>query len=125
MIELELFDSITSGLLKSASDPYAMCYDGSKVLMLPRCARAIETGHSILTSRLWYGSGINFGRRRIYERMELTDNKIDHGFGLRVLPSYARSLINENKLKSQEILKGMPQSDQRLPEMGLLIKDDR
>ena len=89
-----------------------MCYDGSKVLMLPRCARAIETGHSILTSRMWYGSGVNCGLRKIYEVMGLEDDKYDHGdhaFGLRILPSYARSLINEDKLDSKEILKGMSQ----------------
>ena len=119
VIELDLFDSVTSGLLHSESDLYAMCYDGANVLMLPRCARAIETGHSILTSRLWYGSGVNCGLRKIYRVMEL-----DHAFGLRILPSYARSL--KENLNIQGVLKGMSQtlSDQRLLEVGMLIKDE-
>ena len=109
VIELELFDSVTSGLLQSESDSYAMCYDGSNVLMLPRCARAIETGHSILTSRLWYGSGVNCGLRKIYRVVELADDKHDHAFGLRILPSYARSLIDRKEPISEENLKGMSQ----------------
>ena len=110
VIELELFDSVTSGLLRSESDLYAMCYDGSDVLMLPRCARAIETGHSILTSRLWYGSGLDCGLRKVYRVMQLADNEHDHAFGLRILPSYARALIQKDKLPAQGVLKGMPHS---------------
>ena len=91
-IELNLFNSLTLGLLDREKDAYAMCYNGSSVLMLPRVARAIETGYSILTSRLWCGPILRDGPNKV-RHLSYTDK----AFGLRVLPSYAKCLEEELK----------------------------
>lgn len=45
MLAYQLYGSPTQVLLDQEPDPYAIGYNGSYVHMLPRCARAIETGY--------------------------------------------------------------------------------
>ena len=92
-IVLKLLPSPTDILLNFDLDACAVGFDGSRVLMLPRCARAIETGYSVFTMDLVWGH--HLGDRRASQ-----ENRVfkyaDRGFGLRILPSYARSLEEEN-----------------------------
>ena len=86
---LRVFDSLTQVLLRFDLDACAIGFDGRRALMLPRCARAIETGYNVFTMNIIYGSflGERYSRRetRIFD-------SADRGFGLRILPAYARSL---------------------------------
>ena len=92
-IVLKLLPSPTDVLLNFDLDACAIGFDGSRVLMLPRCARAIETGYSVFTMDLVWGH--HLGDRRASQ-----ENRIfkyaDRGFGLRILPSYGRSLEEDN-----------------------------
>ena len=92
-IILKLLPSPTDVLLNFDLDACAIGFDGSRVLMLPRCARAIETGYSVFTMDLVWGH--HLGDRRASQ-----ENRIfkyaDRGFGLRILPSYSRSLEEDN-----------------------------
>ncbi|KAI4166976.1 MAG: hypothetical protein LQ343_007581 [Gyalolechia ehrenbergii] len=88
-IILKLLPSPLDILLNFDLDACAIGFDGSRVLMLPRCARAIETGYSVFTMDLVWGH--HLGNRR--ETQEIRVFKYaDRGFGLRILPSYVRSL---------------------------------
>ena len=88
-IVLKLISSPTEALLNFDLDVCAVGFDGSRVLMLPRCARAIETGYSIFTMDLIWGHHLS-------NRRETQESRVfkyaDRGFGLRILPSYAKSL---------------------------------
>lgn len=92
-IVLKLLPSPTDVLLNFDLDACAIGFDGSRVLMLPRCARAIETGYSVFTMDLVWGH--HLGDRRASQ-----ENRIfkyaDRGFGLRILPSYGRSVEEDN-----------------------------
>ena len=92
-IMLRLPPSPTDAFLRCDLDVCAIGFDGSRVLMLPRCARAIETGYSVFTMALIWG-------HRLSERRESKISRIfkyaGRGFGLRILPSYARSLEEDN-----------------------------
>ena len=66
-----------------------MAFDGTRVLMLPRCARALETGYSVFTMDLIWGHRL--GNRRETQTCRVL-KYADRGFGLRILPSYVRSL---------------------------------
>ena len=92
-ILLKLLPSPTDILLNFDLDACAIGFDGLNVLMLPRCARAIETGYSVFTMDLVWGH--HLGDRRASQ-----ENRIfkyaDRGFGLRILPSYCRSLEEDN-----------------------------
>ena len=92
-IVLKLLPSPTDILLNFDLDACAIGFDGSRVLMLPRCARAIETGYSIFTMDLIWGHHLK-SRRESQERR--IHKYADRGFGLRILPSYAQSLEEEN-----------------------------
>jgi len=87
LIILKLFSSPTDILLSLELDQCAIGFDGHQVLMLPRCARAIETGYSVLTMALMHPSenwpGYLYG---------LICAWANRGFGLRILPVYAKSL---------------------------------
>lgn len=71
-----------------------MGFDGNRVFMLPRCARALETGYGVFTMDLIWG-------HRLGSRRETQMSRIlkyaDRGFGLRILASYVRSLENNRK----------------------------
>ena len=88
-IVLKLLAAPTDVLLNFDLDACAIGFDGSRVLMLPRCARAIETGYSVFTMDLVWGHHLSERRAshkvRIYQYADL-------GFGLRILPSYVQSL---------------------------------
>lgn len=47
--------NVTAVLLNFDLDIYALTFDGFKVMMLSRCARAIETGYFIFTMNLIWG----------------------------------------------------------------------
>jgi len=95
-IVLKLLPTPTDVLLNFDLDACAIAFDGSNVFMLPRCARAIETGYSVFTMDLVWGH--HLGDRRASQ-----DSRVfkyaDRGFGIRFLPSYARSL-EEDQLES-------------------------
>ncbi|KAI9842648.1 MAG: hypothetical protein M1837_007015 [Sclerophora amabilis] len=88
-IVLKLAPSPTSVLLNFDLDACAIGFDGKNVLMLPRCARALETGYSTFTCDLIWGH--HLGDRRATQD-ERVFKYADRGFGIRILPSYIRSL---------------------------------
>ena len=85
-IILKVLPNPTAILLNFDLDVCALAFDGSKVFMLPRCARAIETGYSVFTMDLIWGSHLS-DRRSTQEARVL--KYADRGFGIRFLPSYA------------------------------------
>ena len=96
-IVLKLVSSPTEALLNFDLDICALGFNGSRVLMLPRCARAIETGYSVFSMDLIWGYHLS-DRRAIQESKVFT--YADRGFGFRILPSYAKSL-EEDDLERQ------------------------
>ncbi|KAI9876534.1 MAG: hypothetical protein M1830_006297 [Pleopsidium flavum] len=88
-IVLKLIQSPTHVLLNFDLDACALGFNGKEVLMLPRCARAIETGYSTFTMDLVWGH--HLGDRRATQEIRVF-KYADRGFGLRILPSYVRSL---------------------------------
>lgn len=96
-IVLKLVSSLTQALLNFDLDECAVGFDGSRVLMLPRCARAIETGYSVFTMDLIWG--YHLSDRRETQRSRVF-KYADRGFGLRILPSYAKAL-EEDDLERQ------------------------
>ncbi|MCJ1383844.1 hypothetical protein MMC17_006958 [Xylographa soralifera] len=88
-IVLKLFKSPTQVFLGFDLDACAIGFDGVRALMLPRCARAIETGYNVFTMDFVWGhylKGRNATREaRIFKYAE-------RGFGLRILPIYIKSL---------------------------------
>ncbi|MCJ1435595.1 hypothetical protein MMC27_004969 [Xylographa pallens] len=88
-VVLKLFKSPTQVFLGFDLDACAIGFDGTRALMLPRCARAIETGYNVFTMDFVWGhylKGRNASREaRIFKYAE-------RGFGLRILPSYVQSL---------------------------------
>ncbi|KAL8640619.1 MAG: hypothetical protein Q9226_008726, partial [Calogaya cf. arnoldii] len=88
-IILKLLPSPLDILLNFDLDACAMGFDGSRVLMLPRAARALETGYSTFTMDLIWGH--HLGNRRESQEVRIF-KYADRGFGLRILPSYVRSL---------------------------------
>lgn len=103
-IVLKLLPTPTDVLLNFDIDACAIGFDGSDVFMLLRCARAIETGYSICTMDLVWGH--HLGNRRASQ-----DSRIfkyaDRSFGIRFLPSYARSLEAEGL---EEVISNAPTS---------------
>ncbi|MCJ1367624.1 hypothetical protein MMC16_006758 [Acarospora aff. strigata] len=93
-IVLKLVRSPTQVLLNFDLDACALGFDGKEVLMLPRCARAIETGYSTFTMDLIWGH--HLGDRRATQEIRVF-KYADRGFGLRILPSYARSLEDTDR----------------------------
>ena len=88
-IVLKLLAAPTDILLNFDLDACAIGFDGSRVLMLPRCARAIETGYSVFTMDLVWGHYLS--ERRASQTARIF-KYADRGFGLRILPSYVQSL---------------------------------
>lgn len=92
-VALTMFQSPTEILSHFNLDAYAIGYDGRQVLMMPRCARAIETGYSIFTRDLVMP-------RHPYHHLGIISSGImkdlfehaDLGFGIRILPCYVKSL---------------------------------
>lgn len=92
-IILKLLPSPTQILLNFDLDACAIGFDGSRALMLPRFARAIETGYSVFTMDLIWGH--HLGDRRATQEKRVF-KYADRGFGLRILPSYAKALEEDN-----------------------------
>ena len=94
-IHFRLYRSPIHVLLGQDLDPLAIGYDGHQVLMLPRCARALETGYSTFTTDLIHGDA-ELGR--LPSLMSLRMLKLaTRGFGLRILPSYLYTLGNSRR----------------------------
>ena len=91
-IVLKLLPSPTQILLNFDLDACAIGFDGSGVHMLPRCARALETGYSTFTMDLIWGHYLG-------DRQATRETRVfsyaDRGFGLRILPSYVKSLEDD------------------------------
>ena len=79
--------SPTDVLLGFDLDQCAIGFDGNHVLMLPRCARAIETSYSVLTMAV-----IRPGEHRRAYLIGRLCTWANRGFGIRILPAYAKSL---------------------------------
>ena len=88
-VVLKLVPTSTDILTNFDLDVCALGFDGSDVVMLPRCARAIETGYSVFTMELVYDH--HLGNRQASQESRLF-KYAERGFGLRILPSYAKSL---------------------------------
>jgi hypothetical protein len=88
-IILKSLSSPTAALLNFDLDACALGFDGTDVLMLPRCARALETGYSTFTMDLIWG-------HHLRDRRSTQDIRVfkyaTRGFGIRILPSYVKSL---------------------------------
>ena len=88
-VVLKLQHSPLESMLRIDLDACAIAYDGSQVFMLPRCARALETGYNVFTMDLIWG-------HRLGSRRETQSYRVfkyaGRGFGLRILPSYLRSV---------------------------------
>ncbi|MCJ1477625.1 hypothetical protein MMC13_006298 [Lambiella insularis] len=98
---LELLLSPTQILLTFDLDARAIGFNGNQVWMLPRCARAIEIGFNTFTMELVWGQYL--GDRQASRRARIM-KYADRGFGLRILPSYARSLeIDSDKIRSEDL----------------------
>ncbi|KAJ7166898.1 hypothetical protein C8R46DRAFT_1219277 [Mycena filopes] len=90
-IVLKLVDSPKDVLLNFDLDICAMGWDGKNVWMLPRAARALETGYNTFTMSLVNGHYLSDRRasqpKRIFKYA-------DKGYGVRILPSYLSSLAH-------------------------------
>ena len=92
-IVLKILAAPIDVLLNFDLDACAIGFDGARVLMLPRCARAIETGYSVFTMDLIWGHHLS--ERRASQEVRIF-KYADRGFGLRILPSYVRSLEEDS-----------------------------
>ena len=91
-IKLELFSSLAHILSRCDFDHCAIGYDGSNVFMLPRCARALETGSTILTTDLIWKYGV-------INKEALQDFCVFQyamqGFGIRLITSHMPKLSTD------------------------------
>ncbi|KAF3909355.1 hypothetical protein AA313_de0200333 [Arthrobotrys entomopaga] len=74
-------------LLNFDLDQVAIGYTGESALLLPRCARALETGYSIFTLDMIHGHHLNERRETQEERLF---KYADRGFGVRILPEFCQ-----------------------------------
>ncbi|KAJ7669357.1 hypothetical protein DFH06DRAFT_981623, partial [Mycena polygramma] len=88
-IVLKLVESPLEVLLNFDLDICAMGWDGSNVWMLPRTARALETGSSVFTMDLVRGHYLSARRASQPQRVFKYANR---GYGIRFLPSYMAAL---------------------------------
>ncbi|KAJ7154668.1 hypothetical protein C8R46DRAFT_1118017 [Mycena filopes] len=88
-IVLKLLPSPREVLLNFDLDVCAMGWDGSNLWMLPRAARALETGCNVFTMNLIHGHYLSERRASQPQRIFKYASK---GYGLRILPSYVSSL---------------------------------
>ena len=109
-IILRLYPSPIDVLLEADLDACAIGFDGSRVFMLPRCARAIETGYSVFTMDLVWGCPREGRRASTINRLF---DYAERGFGVRILPSYAQSLEDDTlqKIPVEELHLKDPESD--------------
>ncbi|KAF8311713.1 hypothetical protein DL93DRAFT_2098630 [Clavulina sp. PMI_390] len=88
-VVLKLVGSPKEVLLNFDLDICAMGYDGTSLIMLPRAARALETGYNIFTMDLIQGHYL--GERRASQESRVF-KYADKGYGIRILPRYVDSL---------------------------------
>ncbi|KZT38484.1 hypothetical protein SISSUDRAFT_1061942 [Sistotremastrum suecicum HHB10207 ss-3] len=105
-IVLKLVRNPKEVLLNFDLDVCAVGFDGGEVYMLPRTARALETGYSVFTMDLIQGHYLGERRASQEDRVFKYANKVPpsppsfshtnpikyQGYGLRILPSYISSL---------------------------------
>jgi hypothetical protein len=106
-INLKLFKNPLDVLLQQRLDICNVGFNGSQVLMLPSCARALETGYNTFSSRYLYDDpmvGYYRNNDSLFGYCHTPESALDifklhHyaglGFGLRILPSYAKTLHDE------------------------------
>ncbi|KAF7305479.1 hypothetical protein HMN09_00800700 [Mycena chlorophos] len=94
-------------LLNFDLDICAMGWDGWNFWMLPRAARALETGYSVFTMSLIQGHYLSERRATQEERVFKYGYR---GYGIRILPSYIDSLKT-----SKEDLSSIARSENLLP----------
>ncbi|KAJ7898773.1 hypothetical protein B0H13DRAFT_2664492 [Mycena leptocephala] len=114
-IILKLVETPKDVLLNFDLDVCAIGWDGSEVWMLPRAARALETGSNVFTMDLIHGHYLSDRRASQHHRIFKYANR---GYGLRFLPSYLSSL-NQAKEPIPENHSGehsLPLDIQRLAE---------
>ncbi|KAJ7639668.1 hypothetical protein DFH06DRAFT_1001799 [Mycena polygramma] len=88
-VVLKLVESPKDVLLNFDVDICAMGWDGKELWMLPRAARALETGCNVFTMNLIRGHYLSERRASQPKRLFKYANK---GYGIRILPSYLLSL---------------------------------
>ncbi|KAJ7718695.1 hypothetical protein DFH07DRAFT_973202 [Mycena maculata] len=120
-IVLKLTESPKSVLLNFDLDVCAMGWDGTSLWMLPRAARALETGCNVFTMSLIRGHYLSNRRASALERVF---KYADKGYGLRILPSYMSSL--NNRKPSQASPGQQPDgTDDLPPDIPFLIAEAR
>ncbi|KAF9047073.1 hypothetical protein BDZ89DRAFT_1058134 [Hymenopellis radicata] len=100
-IVLKLVKSPREVLLNFDLDPCAIGYDGTKTWMLPRFARALQTGTTIFTMDIINGHYLGDRKATRDPRMFKYANK---GFGIRFLPSYLSSLSTYTTQKQTRLI---------------------
>ncbi|KAJ7611561.1 hypothetical protein DFH06DRAFT_1244477 [Mycena polygramma] len=98
-VVLKLVKSPKAVLLNFDLDVCAMGWDGIEFWMLPRAARALETGFNVFTMNLIQGHYLSERRATQEQRVFKYAKK---GYGIRILPSYIASL-EESKGKLSDI----------------------
>ncbi|KAG8834292.1 hypothetical protein FRC20_007488 [Serendipita sp. 405] len=88
-IILKMCQSPAEVLLNFDLDICAMGYDGKQLYMLPRAARALETGYNIFTMDMVQGHYLGTRRASQEQRVFKYARK---GYGIRILPSYLAAL---------------------------------
>ncbi|KAG8809114.1 hypothetical protein FRC17_003608 [Serendipita sp. 399] len=88
-IILKICPSPAEVLLNFDLDICAMGYDGNQFYMLPRAARALETGYNVFTMDMVQGHYLGTRRASQEQRVFKYANK---GYGIRILPSYIEAL---------------------------------
>ncbi|KAF3162470.1 hypothetical protein TWF225_007775 [Orbilia oligospora] len=86
-IIMKMIKNPAAVLLNFDLDQVAIGYTGDNVLLLPRCARALETGYAIFTLDMIHGHHLN-------ERRETQESRLlkyaQRGFGVRILPEFCQ-----------------------------------
>ncbi|KAJ7159751.1 hypothetical protein C8R46DRAFT_1194970 [Mycena filopes] len=98
-VVLKLVKSPRAVLLNFDLDVCAMGWNDSELWMLPRAARALETGFSVFTMNLIQGHYLSERRATQEQRVFKYANR---GYGIRILPSYIASL-EKSKTKLDDI----------------------
>ncbi|KAF7296333.1 hypothetical protein HMN09_01103300 [Mycena chlorophos] len=93
-VVLKLVTTPRDVLLNFDLDICAMGWDGEALYMLPRCARALETGYSVFTMDLIQGHYLS-ERRASHEKRVFKYGY--RGYGIRILPSYLTSLTTSQQ----------------------------
>ena len=127
-IHCRLYCSPIHVLLSQDLDPLAIGYNRDQVVMLPRCARALETGYSTFTTVIVHGdTAISRPPTLMTHRLLRLAQR---GFGLRILPSYVDLLKHSHHFfyrreQALSMVKSQPRSDNSAYQYGLDITQPR